>query len=1023
MKNYIFSTLLFSIIFITACAAEKNSKPEVSLQTAKNLKIDKSSEIIKLPPKDVDSIIKRLSVQKYESINIGDLPKIEDYNKKLYFFIDRANYYFDIQEIPKALEDYKTAYKIMHKAKVYDTKAMLRYAKAEYFAGNLKNSLALINESLKKKIHGSTFRNLANLYYTIGDKENGDKYSDIGIESINNFLQNKKNIKMIAQEYSYMNLAVIQRDKAEENGELEKALTFSDDAIAATERVISLENKKNTITLKISAMLQKSKILSKLNRNIEAETIILTALNELETEELQSAHITAMTITMYAKMLEKRADFKNAVKLMELAKKIMINKDIEEHSSKHATVSLNLASLYFLSKDYKKAAELFQNTEKALIKNPLFKDILYKKYLAYPASLIKSGVIDKNSNLFDKYVSFAKLINGENSSEYYTSLAMHEINTKISYSEKDLIHSIDIIKKLSSKITKDDISPIKFAVVSSVLEEYAEHVYYHSDKNKLVQNNEYLSALFRLAEASRASSVEKSVNMNSARESAADPELKLIIRKTQDIGVRINDLETVLSDIITDPKDQIPYGIVAKTRSEIELLKSAKESLNKEIEQKFPKYDDFVSPKFTNPKEAAIHLYPDEILIYIHPMKTITLVWYISNNKTAMHIADIGEKDINLNTAEIKKSLNHSAEYLEDIPEYPFNNSYFLYEKLFMPKEDMLFDAKTAVVISKGSLGTIPLGALTYKPFDYKGDESLIFDGYRKAPWLINKLAFAYQPSVSNFVNIRKSETGKTYENKFIGFGDPIFNKTQEKELAKNANEKINSRGVKKFGTRSADISNRLSATIENLDRLPDTAKEIISIAETLGSTGDKNVYLNKRASEENVKSLNLSDREYILFSTHALLAGDLDGLDQPALALSSPTVTGNKEDGLLTMSEVMNLKLNAKLVVLSACNTGGTDAENNETVSGLGRAFFYAGSKSILATLWSVETTSAAKLVEYIFKDGANGAESLRSSMINIMNKEGFLNPVNGEMIAAYAHPYFWAPFILAGEPKTGGE
>ena len=73
----------------------------------------------------------------------------------------------------------------------------------------------------------------------------------------------------------------------------------------------------------------------------------------------------------------------------------------------------------------------------------------------------------------------------------------------------------------------------------------------------------------------------------------------------------------------------------------------------------------------------------------------------------------------------------------------------------------------------------------------------------------------------------------------------------------------------------------------------------------------------------------------------------DLDGLDQPAIALSAPSVTGDEDDGLLTMAEILDLKLNADWVVLSACNTGAAAGKGAEAISGLGRAFFYAGTRA----------------------------------------------------------------------------
>ena len=168
---------------------------------------------------------------------------------------------------------------------------------------------------------------------------------------------------------------------------------------------------------------------------------------------------------------------------------------------------------------------------------------------------------------------------------------------------------------------------------------------------------------------------------------------------------------------------------------------------------------------------------------------------------------------------------------------------------------------------------------------------------------------------------------------------------------------------------------------------------------------------------------MNMSDRKVIAFATHALVPGDLDGLDQPALALSSPVVTGDKEDGLLKMDEILRLKLSADWVVLSACNTGAAEGQGAEAVSGLGRAFFYAGTRSLLASMWPVETTSARKLVSGIFQfqeddKTLSRAQILRKSILNLIDWDALTDAATGKIAASYGHPIFWAPFVIVGDP-----
>src|SRR4029077_14601460 len=123
---------------------------------------------------------------------------------------------------------------------------------------------------------------------------------------------------------------------------------------------------------------------------------------------------------------------------------------------------------------------------------------------------------------------------------------------------------------------------------------------------------------------------------------------------------------------------------------------------------------------------------------------------------------------------------------------------------------------------------------------------------------------------------------------------------------------------------------------------------------------------------------------------------GELNGLTQPALALSAPDVAGVTGDGLLTMEEILTLKLDADWVVLSACNTGTGAGAGAEAASGLGRAFFYAGTRALLVTNWSVHSQSARELVSDLFRRQAvdskiTRGEALRQAMISLIDGNGY--------------------------------
>ena len=141
-----------------------------------------------------------------------------------------------------------------------------------------------------------------------------------------------------------------------------------------------------------------------------------------------------------------------------------------------------------------------------------------------------------------------------------------------------------------------------------------------------------------------------------------------------------------------------------------------------------------------------------------------------------------------------------------------------------------------------------------------------------------------------------------------------------------------------------------------------------------------------------------------------------------PPRSVNDIQVTGDKdEDGLLTMDEILALRLNADWVVLSACNTASGNGAGAEAVSGLGRAFFYAGARALLVSNWPVESASARLLTTDLFARQAKDpalprAEALRQTMLELIDR-GVAGGAGGRPSYAYAHPLFWAPFSLIGD------
>jgi len=175
------------------------------------------------------------------------------------------------------------------------------------------------------------------------------------------------------------------------------------------------------------------------------------------------------------------------------------------------------------------------------------------------------------------------------------------------------------------------------------------------------------------------------------------------------------------------------------------------------------------------------------------------------------------------------------------------------------------------------------------------------------------------------------------------------------------------------------------------------------------------------------VKEAALDHYRIVQFATHGLLSSETAGYGRAAegaLVLTPPATATDKDDGLLTASEVAELKLDADWVVLSVCNTAAGDKAGAEPLSGLATAFFYARARALLVSHWYVNSQAAAKLTtgafETLKREPSLGyAEAFRMSMLAMMQDANW--PKNKTLPAA--HPAVWAPFALVGEGGSSAD
>jgi CHAT domain-containing protein len=534
---------------------------------------------------------------------------------------------------------------------------------------------------------------------------------------------------------------------------------------------------------------------------------------------------------------------------------------------------------------------------------------------------------------------------------------------------------------------------------------------------------------FALADAIRGQSVQRALSESSARSVAKDPALAELVRSEQDLGKQINaQLGALNNALASDARDD---SVIKATKATIDKLRADRIRVRGEIGKRFPSYAELIDPQPPTVDQIKEALTDGESMLSFYFGRNKSFVWAVpKNGAVAFAAIDATSGDIQSKVNKLREALEPQAAMISDIPPFDLALGYELYSLLLKPVEAGWKQSKSLIVVTNGALGLLPLSLLPTAPSRIDPDDEVLFAEFRKVPWLARTHAVSMVPSSAALRTLRNLPPGRPGRSELIAFGDPVFSVEQEEEAEKAqpsgqpaqfADASNTMRGLPLKRRSSPKLEGVDSANLAMLPRLPDTADELKSIALALQADPAKALNLGKQANERVVKTVDLSGFKVLAFATHGLVPGELDGLTQPALALSAPTVAGVDGDGLLTMEEILALKLDADWVVLSACNTGAASGEGAEAASGLGRAFFYAGTRAILVTNWSVHSQSARELVTNLFKRQADDprltrAEALRQAMMALMDGPGYL-AAGGKTEFTYAHPLFWAPYSIIGD------
>jgi CHAT domain-containing protein len=282
-----------------------------------------------------------------------------------------------------------------------------------------------------------------------------------------------------------------------------------------------------------------------------------------------------------------------------------------------------------------------------------------------------------------------------------------------------------------------------------------------------------------------------------------------------------------------------------------------------------------------------------------------------------------------------------------------------LYNSLVAPAAEQLKGIDTLCIVPDGFLWNLPFQALMPASERYLLEDHPIY----------------YIPSLSVLREMSNGKRGVPNANSLIAFGNPVIGKDEQRQV--------------------------------DLCPLPEAENEVVSISKSPALKAKK-VFIGREASEREFKAL-APGFSVIHLATHGVLDNRNPLYSHLLLTKSEGDV---QNDGLLEAREIMDMRLNADLAVLSACETANGKIAPGEGVMGMSWAFFVAGTRSMLVSQWKVNSSSTSQLMVDFYqqsdlvqnrRDGTN-ASALRAAALKLMKDD------------RYRHPFFWASFVLVG-------
>lgn len=491
----------------------------------------------------------------------------------------------------------------------------------------------------------------------------------------------------------------------------------------------------------------------------------------------------------------------------------------------------------------------------------------------------------------------------------------------------------------------------------------------------LTQNQMYLDMAFTISEKSKSIMLSENIRDHRAKTLAGVPDS--LIDEENNIKIVLNYFKTGLYQA---KKNNAPAKVQAFEKNIFETQQKY-DRLKAKLEKEFPTYYDLKYNTDTHDIKTLQNLLADKSTAVVEFFVGDSSIYIFSITKNSARL----EKRKNDNTfakliGDYEKSLTEFGFILNSRKEADAlytRSAYLLYDFLLKPFLDQESTIQKLIILPDDVLAQLNFGTLITKD---PGNEN---PDYKTVEYLTKKYQVSYAYSAAFIKNERLRLSQST--DGFAGFA-PSYSDNP-------------------FGDMDTIMHPLAYLVMRNGNlALPGAEEEVKSISAFMNGKS----WLNTEASETNFKKY-AGKYSILHLAMHSLLNNENPEYSE---LLFSPEAD-QTNDGFLKVSEIYNLNLNADLVVLSACSSGYGKIQTGEGPISISRAFSYAGSPSVVMSLWKVPDDVTRRIMTYFYEglvDKKDKAEALRLAQLK------FLNETQDPL---YHHPYFWAGFVCMGDTR----